>query len=140
MLAALKRLRLLVMRYPGGHYVSGYRWRDRVGPKEERAICMELAWHDLEPNTFGTNEFVAFWRKLDSEPYLDTSLVKLRAEHGYEAPHTIKYWSIGNAVDGRWQIGYKTPEENYTEYAKVTNWTDPSMQLLAAGVSLWVAS
>lgn len=165
-LAALKRLRMPVMRYPGGNYVSGYRWRDGVGPKEERATRMELAWHDLEPNTFGTNEFVAFCRKLGSEPYLavnagdgdmreardwleysngtkETSLVKLRKEHGYEAPHNIKYWSIGNEVDGPWQIGYKTPEEyarTYTEYAKVMKWTDPNIQLLAAGVSLWVPS
>jgi alpha-L-arabinofuranosidase len=162
-LAALKRLRMPVMRYPGGNYVSGYRWRDGVGPKEERATRMELAWHDLEPNTFGTNEFVDFCRKLGSEPYMavnagdgdmreardwveyangtkDTSLVKLRKQHGYEAPHAIKYWSIGNEVDGPWQIGFKTPEEyarTYTEYAKVMKWTDPSIKLLAAGVSLW---
>jgi alpha-L-arabinofuranosidase len=162
-LAALKRLRMPVMRYPGGNYVSGYRWRDAVGPKEERQARMELAWHDLEPNTFGTNEFVDFCRKLGSEPYMavnagdgdmreardwleyangtkDTALVKLRKQHGYEAPHAIKYWSIGNEVDGPWQIGYKTPEEyarTYTEYAKVMKWTDPSIKLLAAGVSLW---
>jgi alpha-N-arabinofuranosidase len=162
-LSALKRLRMPVMRYPGGNYVSGYRWRDGVGPKEERQTRMELAWHDLEPNTFGTNEFVAFCRKLGTEPYMavnagdgdmreardwleysngtkETSLVKLRKAHGYEAPHNIKYWSIGNEVDGPWQIGYKTPEEyarTYTEFAKVMKWTDPSIELLAAGVSLW---
>jgi alpha-L-arabinofuranosidase len=165
-LAALKRLRMPIMRYPGGNYVSGYRWRDGVGPKEERQTRMELAWHDLEPNTFGTNEFVAFCRKLGTEPYMavnagdgdmreardwleysngtkDTSLVKLRKAHGYEAPHNIKYWSIGNEVDGPWQIGFKTPEEyarTYTEFAKVMKWTDPSIKLLAAGVSLWVPS
>ena len=162
-LAALKRLRMPVMRYPGGNYVSGYRWRDGVGPKEERATRMELAWHDLEPNTFGTNEFVDFCRKLGTEPYLavnagdgdmreardwleycngtkDTSLVKLRKQHGYDAPHGVRYWGIGNEVDGPWQIGFKTPEEyarTYTEYAKVMKWTDPSIKLFAAGVSLW---
>jgi alpha-L-arabinofuranosidase len=162
-LAALKRLRMPVMRYPGGNFVSGYRWRDAVGPKEERAARMELAWHDLEPNTFGTNEFVDFCRKLGSEPYLavnagdgdmreardwveyangtkDTALVKLRKRHGYEAPHGVRYWGIGNEVDGPWQIGYKTPEEyarTYTEFAKVMKWTDPSIKLVAAGVSLW---
>jgi alpha-L-arabinofuranosidase len=165
-LAALKRLRMPILRYPGGNYVSGYRWRDGVGPKEERATRMELAWHDLEPNTFGTNEFVAFCRKLGAEPYMavnagdgdmreardwleycngtkDTTLVKLRRAHGYDAPHGIKYWSIGNEVDGPWQIGYKTPEEyarTYTEFAKVMKWTDPSIRLLAAGVSLWAPS
>jgi alpha-L-arabinofuranosidase len=162
-LEALRRLKMPVMRYPGGNYVSGYRWRDAVGPKEERQARMELAWHDLEPNTFGTNEFVDFCRKIDSEPYMavncgdgdmrdardwleycngikDTALVKLRREHGYQKPHNIKYWSIGNEVDGPWQIGMKTPNEYaraYAEYAKVMKWTDPSIKLLAAAVSLW---
>ena len=162
-LEALKRMRMPVMRYPGGNFVSGYRWRDGVGPKEERPVRMELAWHDLEPNTFGTNEFIDFCRALDTEPYLavnagdgsmreardwleycngtkDTALVKLRKEHGYEAPHNVKYWGIGNEVDGPWQIGFKTPEEYarvYNEYAKVMKWTDPNIQLLASAVSLW---
>ncbi|MCA9836703.1 MAG: hypothetical protein KC422_07305 [Trueperaceae bacterium] len=162
-LDALRRLNMPVMRYPGGNFVSGYRWRDAVGPKEERKARMELAWHDLEPNTFGTNEFVDFCRKINSEPYMavncgdgdmrdardwleycngtkDTHLVKLRKEHGYENPHNIKFWSIGNEVDGPWQIGMKTPEEYaraYAEYAKVMKWTDPSIKLLAAAVSLW---
>jgi alpha-L-arabinofuranosidase len=162
-LAALKRLGMPVIRYPGGNYVSGYRWRDGVGPVEERPARMELAWHDLEPNTFGTNEFVDFCRKLGTEPYLavnvgdgdmreardwleycngtqDTALVKLRRQHGYDAPHRVKYWGVGNEVDGPWQIGYKTPEEYaraYTEYAKVMKWTDPSIELLASAVSLW---
>jgi alpha-N-arabinofuranosidase len=162
-LEALKRLDMPVMRYPGGNFVSGYRWRDGVGPKEDRQARMELAWHDVEPNTFGTNEFIDFCRKLGSEPYLavnagdgtmreardwleycngtkDTALVKLRRSHGYDAPHKVKYWGIGNEVDGPWQIGYKTAEEyarTYREFAKVMKWTDPSIQLLASGACRW---
>jgi alpha-N-arabinofuranosidase len=162
-LEALTRLRMPVMRYPGGNFVSGYRWQDGIGPKEERPVRMDLAWHDLEPNTFGTNEFIDFCRILGTEPYFvvnagdgsmreardwleycngtkDTALVKLRRQHGYEAPHNIKYWGIGNEVDGAWQIGYKTPEEyarTYTEYAKIMKWTDPSIKLLASAVSHW---
>ena len=165
-LAALTRLGMPVMRYPGGNFVSGYRWRDGVGPARERPTRMDLAWHDLEPNSFGTNEFMDFCRVLGTEPYLvvnagdgdmreardwleycngsnDTTLVKLRKQHGYEAPHGVRYWGIGNEVDGPWQIGYKTPEEYarvYTEYAKVMRWTDPSIKLLASAVSLWSPS
>jgi alpha-L-arabinofuranosidase len=165
-LAALERLRMPVIRYPGGNFVSGYRWRDGVGPVEERPARLELAWHDLEPNSFGTNEFVGFCRALGSEPYLavnagdgdmreardwleycngtkDTALVKLRKQHGVEAPHGVKYWGIGNEVDGPWQIGFKTAEEYarvYTEYAKVMKWTDPSVELFASAVSLWQPS
>jgi len=162
-LAALKRLNMPSMRYPGGNFVSGYRWRDGVGPKEERQARMDLAWHDLEPNTFGTNEFIDFCRKLGTEPYLavncgdgdmreardwleycngtqDTALVRLRKAHGYDAPHGVKYWGIGNEVDGPWQIGFKSPDEYaraYTEYAKVMKWTDPSIKLFASAVSVW---
>ena len=116
---AIRRLRMPAIRYPGGNFVSGYRWRDAVGPVEERKARMELAWHDIEPNTFGTNEFIRFCQKVGSEPYLavncgdgdmreardwveycngtkDTELVKLRKSHGYDKPHGVKYWGIGN--------------------------------------------
>src|SRR5512137_1509412 len=49
-LAALRRLRMPVIRYPGGNFVSGYRWRDGVGPAGERPARTDLAWHDLETN------------------------------------------------------------------------------------------
>ena len=70
----------------------------------------------------------------------DTALVKLRHSHGFEAPHEVRYWGVGNEVDGPWQIGFKTPEEyarTYTEYAKVMKWTDPSIKLVASAVSVW---
>ncbi len=163
MLEALERLQMPNIRYPGGNFVSGYRWRDGVGPKEDRPARMELAWFDLEPNSFGTNEFVDFCRKIGTEPYLavncgdgdmreardwleycngtqDTALVKLRRSHGYDAPHNVKYWGIGNEVDGPWQIGFKTPQEYaraYTEFAKVMKWTDPSIKLFASALSVW---
>jgi alpha-N-arabinofuranosidase len=162
-LAALKRLRLPVIRYPGGNFASGYRWKDGIGPVEDRPARMDLAWESVESNRFGTNEFVTFCRKLDSEPYLvvncgdgdmreardwveycngtrDTDLVKLRRNHGFEQPHRVKYWGIGNEVDGPWQTGFKTPQEYaraYTEFAKVMKWTDPDIKLIASALSLW---
>ena len=69
-----------------------------------------------------------------------TELVKLRRSHGYDAPHRIKYWGIGDEVDGPWQIGFKAPEEYahaYTEFAKVMKWTDLDITLFASAVSLW---
>lgn len=162
-LDALRRLRMPVIRYPGGNFVSGYRWRDGVGPREERPARTDLAWGALETNHFGTNEFITFCRKLGTEPYIavncgdgdmreardwveycngtkDTALVRLRREHGYEEPHRVKYWGIGNEVDGPWQIGFKTPEEYaraLTEFGKAMRWVDPSIKLLASAVSLW---
>jgi alpha-N-arabinofuranosidase len=70
----------------------------------------------------------------------NTALVKLRAEHGHPEPHRVRYWGIGNEVDGHWQIGAKTASEyarTYHEFAKVMRWTDPSIRLIASGASDW---
>jgi alpha-N-arabinofuranosidase len=161
--SAIEGLRLANVRYPGGNFVSGYRWRDGVGPIEERPRRADLAWASVEPNTFGTNEFVRFCRAIGADPYFvvncgdgdlreardwveycngtsDTTLVRLRAEHGYPEPHGIRYWGIGNEVDGHWQIGAKTASEYaraYHELAKVMRWTDPSIRLVASLTSDW---
>ncbi len=162
-LKALQRLGMTVIRYPGGNFVSGYRWRDGIGPVVERPTRTDLAWHDIETNRFGTNEFVQYCRRLNAEPYLvvncgdgdmreardwveycngtgDSSLVRQRHEHGFPDPHRIKYWGIGNEVDGHWQIGYKTPSEyarTFTEFGKVMKWVDPDIKLIASVVSHW---
>jgi len=64
----------------------------------------------------------------------------LRRSHGYPKPHNVKYWGIGNEVDGHWQIGYKTPGEyarSFTEFGKVMKWVDPGIKLVASGISDW---
>lgn len=162
-LDALRRLQFPLMRYPGGNFVSGYRWQDGVGPVAERPTRLDMAWKATDSNHFGTNEFIDFCRKIKTEPYLvvncgdgdmreardwveycngkqDTALTKLRRQHGFEQPHQVKYWGIGNEVDGSWQIGYKTPEEYaraYLEFAKVMRWVDPSIKLIASATSDW---
>ena len=160
---ALERMRMPNIRYPGGNLASGYRWIDGVGPKEERPVRHDLAWNTLVSNQFGTNEFTQFCRKMHIEPYLctncgdgdmreaadwveycngtgDSTLVKLRRKHGFDKPHKVKYWGIGNEVDGPWQIGYKTPQEYaraITEFSKVMKRVDPDIKLVAAAVSIW---
>ena len=165
-IGALRRLQMPLIRYPGGNFVSGYRWIDGVGPRYKRPARKEMAWNTIETNQFGTNEFIEFCRAVDTEPYLvvncgdgdmreardwveycngtqQTELADLRRHHGYGAPHNVKYWGIGNEVDGPWQIGYKTPQEyarTTTEFAKVMKWIDPSIKLIASGVSNWAAA
>ncbi|MFC1534391.1 alpha-N-arabinofuranosidase [Thermodesulfobacteriota bacterium] len=162
-LNALRRLRFPIIRYPGGNFASGYRWMDGIGPLSERPARLDLAWKGLETNRFGTNEFIRLCRKLDAEPYIvvncgdgdmreardwveycngtqDSALVNMRHKHGFEKPHQVKYWGIGNEVDGPWQIGYKTPEEYtraFTEFGKVMKWVDPNIKLIASAVSDW---
>ena len=162
-LEASKRLRYSNVRYPGGNYVSAYRWRDGVGPLDERPGRYDPAWDSVEPNTFGTNEFMGFCRQLEAEPYLvvncgdgdlreardwveycngtqPTALAKLREQHGFAEPHRVRLWGIGNEVDGPWQVGFKTADEYaraYTEFAKVMRWADPDIKLVASAISLW---
>ncbi len=162
-LEALRRLKMPIIRYPGGNFVSGYRWQDGVGDPSERRAQIDLAWQAMESNQFGTNEFIKFCRKVEAAPYFvvncgdgdlreardwveycngtqPTYLVKLRHQHGFPEPHDIKYWGLGNEIDGHWQIGYKTPAEYArvaTEYSKLMKWVDPSIKLIASAVSSW---
>lgn len=158
-LDAIRELNPTILRYPGGNFVSNYHWEDGVGP--ERRAQLDLAWHVLEPNTFGTNEFMQFVRKVDSEPYFTVNMgtgtfdeannwvtytnieegpyyAELRRQHGYPEPYGIKYWSLGNEMDGFWQIGHLNAED-YTkkalEAAKMMQRTDPNISLIAAGSS-----
>jgi alpha-L-arabinofuranosidase len=161
--AAIEGLGLSNIRYPGGNFASGYRWRDGVGPVDERPARPDLAWGAIEPNTFGTNEFIRFCRTVGVEPYLvvncgdgdlreardwveycngrsDTAMARLRAAHGFPEPHRVRYWGIGNEVDGAWQIGAKSPAEYaraYHEFAKAMRRTDPDIRLIASATSDW---
>jgi len=162
--AAFERLNFSNVRYPGGNFASQYHWMDGVGPKEERPSRHDLAWPDnYVSNHFGTDEFIKFCRKLNIEPYLcancgdgdmreaadwveycngtgNSALVKLRQKHGFEEPHKVKYWGIGNEVDGPFQIGTKTPQEYaraVTEFGKVMKRVDPDIKLVASASCIW---
>jgi alpha-N-arabinofuranosidase len=158
-LEAVKGLNVTVTRYPGGNFVSNYHWLDGVGP--ERTPRMELAWARLETNEFGTNEFVEFAREIGTEPYFAVNMgtgtieeaqrwveycnvkegpyyAELRKKHGYPEPYNIKYWSLGNEMDGFWQMGHLSSEDyskKAREAAKLMRLTDPTIKFIAAGSS-----
>jgi alpha-N-arabinofuranosidase len=158
-LDAVKGLNVSITRYPGGNFVSNYHWLDGVGP--ERTPRMELAWYRLETNEFGTNEFVEFAREVGTEPYFAVNMgtgtieeaqrwveycnvkegpyyAELRRKHGYPEPHNIKYWSLGNEMDGFWQMGHLNAEDyckKAREAAKLMKRTSPGIKLIAAGSS-----
>lgn len=158
-LAASRALQPPIMRYPGGNFVSGYHWLDGVGPKEKRPARVELAWHTVERNQFGTNEFIDYCRRFPTAPYLcvnmgtgtmeeaaawveycnraaDTSYAKLRAEHGYEQPHQVVYWGLGNEMFGDWQIGHLNAADyakQARQFAQVMKWTDGDIKLVLCG-------
>ncbi|WP_422115838.1 alpha-N-arabinofuranosidase [Brachybacterium sp. UNK5269] len=150
------------VRYPGGNFVSGYRWEDGVGPVDQRPVRHDLAWHSSDPNTVGLDEFMTWAKKAEVEPMyavnlgtrgvqeaLDvleyanapagTHLSDQRvANTGAEQPHGIRMWCLGNEMDGPWQIGHKTAEEYArvaTEAARAMRMEDPDLELIVCGSS-----
>ncbi len=160
-MAALREINYRSMRYPGGNFLSGYRWEDGVGPREQRPRRRDLAWQSIETNQFGTNEFIDFCKAINTEPMLGVNMgtgtiqdaanlieycnadvgsqyADLRASHGYTAPHAVKYWCLGNEMDGPWQIGHLEAAEygaKAREAAKMMRWHDPSIELILCGSS-----
>jgi len=133
-LELVRELGVSLVRYPGGNFVSGYRWEDGVGPVEQRPRRLDLAWHSLETNEFGLGSFMRWADKAAVEPLMainlgtrgvqeavdlleysnvasGTRLAELRRSHGAEAPFGIRAWCLGNEMDGPWQIGHKTGRE-----------------------------
>jgi alpha-N-arabinofuranosidase len=160
-LAEMKTLGVPIMRYPGGNFVSGYNWLDGVGPKDQRPTVIERAWNSLETNQFGTNEFIDWCKLAGTEPLLafnlgtgtpemavalveycnvdkGTKWSDLRRSHGYEQPHNVRYWCLGNEMDGPWQMG-TMPAREYgrkaRDAARQIRVLDRSLQLVAAGSS-----
>lgn len=159
--AEVKQLGVPVIRYPGGNFISGYHWLDAVGPKKSRPTVLDRAWNSLETNQFGTNEFMDWCKLVGAEPLLGfnfgtegpemaaalveycnvdkgTKWSELRRQHGYEKPHNIKYWCIGNEMDGPWQIGTMTAREygrKAADAARQIRVIDPDVKLIACGSS-----
>lgn len=164
-LEAIRALRLPVLRWPGGNFVSGYHWQDGVGPLEQRPRRMNLAWQAEESNRFGTDEFLRYCRLIEAEPYLcinmgtgtldeaqawveycngagDTYWANLRRQHGHPDPYQVRYWGLGNEMYGEWQIGALSADvyvQRAREFAKVMKWTDPTIKLVSCGQSGWNA-
>jgi len=160
-MAEVKGLGVPIMRYPGGNFVSGYNWLDGVGPRDKRPTVLERAWNSLETNQFGTNDFMDWCKLVGTEPLLGFNLgtgtpeqavayveycnvdkgtkwSDLRREHGYEAPHNVKYWCLGNEMDGPWQMGHMTAREygrKARDSARQIRVVDPTTQLIACGSS-----
>ncbi|NQX60300.1 alpha-N-arabinofuranosidase [Paenibacillus qinlingensis] len=157
----IKEIGVPIVRYPGGNFVSGYNWEDGVGPISGRPAKLELAWRVLEPNLFGTNEFLAWTKQVKAQAMMAVNLgtkgiddarnlveycnhhagsywSNLRIAHGYPDAHGIKTWCLGNEMDGPWQIGAKTADgygQLANETAKAMKLVDPTIELVVCGSS-----
>lgn len=160
-LALIRELGVTVVRYPGGNFVSGYRWEDGVGPVEQRPRRLDLAWRSIETNRFGLGEFMRFARATGVEPMLAVNLgtrgmaeacelleyanhpggtawSDLRHSHGDRQPYGVRLWCLGNEMDGDWQIGHLTADEYgrlAARTARAMRMIDPDLELVACGSS-----
>ena len=160
-MALIKELKVPMVRYPGGNFVSGYNWEDGTGDKSKRPRKLELAWNSIETNEVGIDEFQEWAKRAKSDVMMavnlgtrgaddarnlveycnsktDTYYANMRRENGFEDPFGIKVWCLGNEMDGDWQIGTKRPNEYARlacETAKLMKLVDPSIELVACGSS-----
>jgi alpha-L-arabinofuranosidase len=157
----VRELGVTVVRYPGGNFVSGYRWEDGVGPVEDRPVRRDLAWHSLETNEVGLHEFGHWITKAGIEPMLainlgtrgelealdlleytnlptGSAISDRRAANGAPEPFAVTMWCLGNEMDGPWQLGHR----NAVDYGKLASRTakalrqmQPDLELVACGSS-----
>jgi len=157
----VKELGVTILRWPGGNFASGYNWKDGIGPKDKRPVRPDYAWGGVESNRFGTDEFLKYCERVGVEPYVcinaglasvedarhwveytnekrHTYWADQRRKNGRDEPYKVKYWGLGNEIDGPWQMGHKNAED-YSKFAreagKAMRWTDNSIKLIASGSS-----
>jgi len=152
-LKLLQELNAPMYRWPGGNFVSGYDWRDGIGPRDKRPPRSNPAWTGVEHNDFGFNEFIRFCRLVDSEPMVTvntgfgdaysaaaqleysngstgTRMGAVRAENGAQEPFDVRYWAIGNEMYGTWQLGHMKLEH----YVRKHNWVVDKMREVDPGI------
>jgi len=154
-----RELGLTVNRFPGGNFVSTYRWEDGIGPKENRPRRIEPAWQCIETNQFGLDEFARWSKKNGTDVMMTVNLATRgvleamdcveycnhpggtywsdkRREHGFEEPLDYKYWCLSNEMDGVWQVGQK-PARDYAllarEASKAMKLIDSDIKTVLAG-------
>lgn len=160
---ALKKLKVPVLRWPGGCFADTYHWRDGVGPKKDRPSMLNVWWGNVkEDNSFGTNEFLNMCELLGAEPYLSgnvgsgtpqeladwikytnhpngsSPMTDLREANGRTQPWKVKFWGLGNEA---WGCGGNMTVEYYAniyrQYATfMTNWNNSDkLYRIASGAS-----
>lgn len=148
---ALKKLKVPVLRWPGGCFADTYHWKDGVGPKKDRPSMLNVWWGNVkEDNSFGTNEFLNMCELLGAEPYLSgnvgsgtpqelsdwvkytthpngsSPMTDFRQKNGRPNPWHVKFWGLGNEA---WGCGGNMRPEHYAnvyrQYATfMTNWSN----------------
>jgi alpha-N-arabinofuranosidase len=158
-LALIRKLAPPITRWPGGNFVSGYRWEDGIGDRERRPPRWERAWEDVESNDFGIDEFLQFCSEVGTEPYIAVNAGlgsveeaaaeveyangaaasrwgAVRARNGHPEPYGVVWWGVGNEMYGNWQLG-NVPVERYAirhnAFVRAMQTRDPQIKVIAVG-------
>lgn len=162
-LDAIQTFDMPAVRLPGGNFMSGWEWKDSIGPLESRKGHLDLAWRQYEPNRVGHDEYLEWAKRANTEAMytlnLGTGTIEsamhcveytnhpggtywsdLRKKNGHEEPYGVKTWYLGNEADGPWQIAsWEKDPRGYGikayETAKVLKWIDPSIETAVCGSS-----
>jgi alpha-N-arabinofuranosidase len=162
----IKDLRPPVVRWPGGLYADGYFWRDGVGPRDARPLRRNRYWSRygpftrvLDPNWFGSDEFMELADELGAEPYVNvnvgtgtaaeaarwveymngderTAEGRRRASFGHREAWGVRYWGIGNEMYAFWTLGHSGSREyagRYLEFRAAMSEVDPEVRCVAVG-------
>jgi alpha-N-arabinofuranosidase len=159
-LAALKEVRVPLLRWPGGCFADEYHWRDGIGPRDKRPRRPNVSWGGVDTNAFGTHEFMDLCELLGADPYVngnvgsgtpqemmewieymtsdsDSDLANLRRRNGREKPWKVPYFAVGNETWGCG--GNMRPEfyaDLYRQYATfIKDHSGNHVQKLASGGS-----
>lgn len=159
--AALKKLKIANLRWPGGCFADTYHWKDGIGPKDKRPSIVNTWWGGVtENNSFGTHDFLNMCELIGTEPYLagnvgsgtvqelsdwvqyvnfggESPMSNLRKQNGREKPWNVKYWGVGNEA---WGCGGNMRPEYYADiYRKfatfMTGWSEGNIFRIASGAN-----
>ncbi len=160
--AALKKLKIPNLRWPGGCFADTYHWKDGIGPKDKRPTMVNKWWGGVtEDNSFGTHDFLNMCELLGTQPYISgnvgsgtvqelsdwvqyvnfkgvSPMSDLRKQNGRKQPWKVKFWGIGNEA---WGCGGNMKPEYYAnEYRKyatfMSDWENTGgIMRIASGAS-----
>src|SRR5258708_2216264 len=159
---ALKKIKVPILRWPGGCYADQYHWKDAIGPREQRKRTINTTWGMVtEDNSFGTHEFLELCSLLGCQPYIagnvgtgtpeemanwleylnfngKSSLADLRRQNGRDQPWNVSFWGVGNESWGCG--GDMTPEFYAGQYRRYAEFCKhypgaPPLRLIASGAN-----
>lgn len=161
-IAALRTLKVPVLRWPGGCFADTYHWKDGIGPKDQRPTIVNKWWGGVtENNSFGTHDFLDMCKAIGADPYLagnvgsgtvqelsdwvqyvnfdgESPMSKLRRQNGADSAWNVRYWGVGNEA---WGCGGNMTAEWYANIYKqyatfMTDWSNSNQMFrIASGAN-----